>query len=363
MAVKKFSGEQERLRIINQLFSGSKRSFRIDKSSCKLLVGVDEMDDCAIYQFGNSLLVLTTDFVRGTGFYLFGMGLLSYFDVGYYLSVANISDIASKGALPIGLMNVVRYSSDVSDDDFKQIMLGIQKASQDYDVPVIGGDIGGYENNVLTATAIGIAEKGKILLRKNVRDGDLLCITGTIGLPMSAITYFKYAKKLGFILEKEEEDILLDSWKRPKASIKEGLLLTKSGFGHAGQDMSDGLKATLDQLSAASKKHFIVYEDKLPIHSITKKLAAFLKSDPVHLASSASVDFQLAFTINENDLVKCEKLFTKNNLNFHVIGKVYDGKSNMLAKNSGEISDFPGIPWDQQVQDIVQLVLNKGDKK
>ena len=55
------------------------------------------------------------DYIRGTGFALFQQGFLSYFDIGYFLAIANISDVAAMGSLPVALMTIVRYTQELSD--------------------------------------------------------------------------------------------------------------------------------------------------------------------------------------------------------------------------------------------------------
>jgi thiamine monophosphate kinase len=58
-----------------------------------------DMDDCALMKISDTeSLAITSDFVRGSGFTLFGLGLMNYYDAGYYLISANISDLASTGA-------------------------------------------------------------------------------------------------------------------------------------------------------------------------------------------------------------------------------------------------------------------------
>src|SRR5437762_3018688 len=100
------SGEHQRLELIRTLLRGQS-SFSTNLP-VSLAVRAEDQDDCAVYDFSDNLsLVVGMDFVRGTGFKLFQEGLLDYFDLGYYLVVANLSDIAAMGAKPIGLTTVV----------------------------------------------------------------------------------------------------------------------------------------------------------------------------------------------------------------------------------------------------------------
>ena len=299
-------------------------------------VGVKQLDDAAVIKIaGGMSLVIASDFVRGSGFFLFELGHLNYFDVGYYLVVANLSDLAAMGARPTGLTTTIRYSKRVTDDDFKQIFRGMDAAAKDYSTEIVGGDIGGYSEDVFAATAFGFMKTSQVLLRSNVHPDDLLCVSGTIGLPITALLYFKEVKEKGFQLSPEQEERILESWRRPKARITEGALLAESGLGHACQDISDGLKATIDQVSALSGQTFSVREAALPIDDSTRAMATFLGVPASQIAMSASVDFSLLFTISPSEEKTCRRLFSEGGATFDVIGHVNTSGKNVLVREDG----------------------------
>jgi thiamine-monophosphate kinase len=351
------SGEQKRLEIVRQILAG--QSFQGNSIPVQLVVGTEDADDCAVYDLpGNLSLVIGTDFIRGTGFILFQRHYLSYFDIGYYLVIANLSDIAAMGATPIGLTTVVRYNDTLDDADFRQLLEGIQEAASFYNTPIIGGDIGGYGEVVLAATAFGITERGKYLQRKGTLESDILCITGQPGLPSTALVYFTQAKNDGLLLSEEEEYILLQSWRRPLACIQEGLALTGLGIVHACQDVSDGVKATIDQLAKASNISFELYEAQLPIHAITKKVANFLKIDPIALAFSASVDFHLMFTIAQQDVAIVKQTLALLNCTLYQIGQAISAtEPSYLVRSDGRRSAVPGTAWQQQPGDVTRTII------
>jgi thiamine-monophosphate kinase len=347
----KISDEQTLFNIIKDVLQYDSRK--------DLPVGVESMDDCALLKISDTeSIAITSDFVRGSGFYLFDLGLLNYYDVGYYLISANLSDIASVGAKPIGLTTIVRYC-DMDDNDFREVFKGMKDAADKHNAQIIGGDIGGYKADVFAATAFGLVKTKNALLRKNVKDNDLLCVTGTVGKPITALTYFKEVKKLGFSLTPEEEEHILLSWKRPNARIDEGLLLSED-LGNACQDVSDGLKATIEQMSSQSNKTFTVYADKIPIDPTTFKIAEFLKTDPVQIAISASVDFELLFTIPEERKKECLLKFQEKALKMTIIGEVNNEGRNILIDSDGKERQLPGVTWNQQSSsDYLKQIIGK----
>lgn len=356
------SGEQQRLEMLRNILSGHSFLPRSLGSLVNLTMNAEDADDCAVYDLpGNVSLVVGMDFIRGTGFTLFKEKYLAYYDIGYYLVIANLSDIAAMGATPIGLTTVVRYPDSLEDADFIEIIQGIQGAASQYETPIIGGDIGGYTEVVLAATALGIAENGKYFKRRGTVEGDALCITGYVGLPSTALAYFSRAKKKGFALSDEQEQLLLASWKRPIAQIQVGTTLAKLGVVHACQDVSDGGKATLDQLGHASHVSFEIYETHTPIHPITVNVAHFLEVDSTALALSASVDFQLMFTVSRSDLDKVqEALKPLPNCKLHVLGyAIPDTEPSYLVRRGGNITPIPGTPWDHQFKDVTKVILGE----
>jgi thiamine-monophosphate kinase len=176
---------------------------------------------------------------------------------------------------------------------------------------------------------------------------------------MSAIMYFKNLKPMGFKLSASEEELLLRSWKRPVPRLREGLLLSENRIATACQDVSDGLRATIEQVSSLSGKCFDVYENKLPIAQTTAKLASQLNIETVQLAMSASVDFQLLFTMSPDKHELCARIFADQGLEYATIGEVNHGPKNCLIYSDGTRADLPGVPWRQQKCDLVKEVIRR----
>jgi len=348
----KVSDEMARLEMLRQILRGGESN-----RNPRVLLSTEDFDDAALIRTNGECWAIASDFVRGSGFYLFQLGLLTYFDIGYYLIVANVSDIAAMGAKPFAALSVIRYSKRMGDEDFLEVVRGMKAAADVYDIEIVGGDTGGYSEDVFAATAIGTVNPERALLRRNARIGDVVCVTGTIGLPITALTYFKALKPTGFTLDSAAEERLLESWKRPVAHVREGQLLSEHGLANAAQDISDGLKATIEQMSSVTHKGFTIHADRLPIHDITKRVAGFAGVDPVQIAVSASVDFELLFTVPEAKLAKCSEILIENGLQCIPIGEVNSEGTNVLVGPKGERSEIPGLAWKQQEGDYLNTII------
>lgn len=353
--------------IVRRFFSDQSGSLlaEVPGAAVTLSIGADNKDDCAVYDLSGPVsLVFGSDYVRGPKFMLYEAGYLSNFDIGYYLVVANVSDIAAMGAIPIGLTTIIRYPKDLSDEQFEQILAGIHQAATDYGTLNVGGDIGGAERIILSASALGVCESGKALTRSGASVGDLLCVTGPVGTAGAAVAYFGNDTLCGKATPEVEKE-LLAAWKKPIARVAEGRVLVENGLATACQDVSDGLKATIEQLGSASGVGFIVDAEAVPFAASTEAVAGLSGVDPLGLAMSASVDFQLAFTINAASLERCRSAFTNKGLTLTVIGETTQ-ELDVLLRRDGNVGPLPGVAWRHQEAAISTLVtdqLNRGGAK
>jgi thiamine-monophosphate kinase len=357
----KFSDEPTRVtEIVQKFFSGQAESvFGIAGGPwARLLAGADAKDDCAVYEMdGPVSFVVGSDYVRGPKFMLYEMGLLSNFDIGYYVVAANVSDVAAMGAVPLGVLTVVRYPNELDDEGFKEIAAGIHQAATDFGTLNVGGDIGQAERIIVSGTAFGMCERGKVLLRQGARPGDILCVTGACGVLGAAVAYFPGKEKNGWQLAKAHEMALLDSWKRPRARVAEGRVLAGKPWATACQDTSDGLNATVMQLAEASGVGFELYEESIPIDPAVAAVSELIQVDPLVLSMSASADFHLLFTIYPDNLETCREEFAAQGLEFHAIGRAVDStKSTALIRADGASAELPGVAWKHQTTDISTLV-------
>lgn len=349
-----FSNETIRLRMVREILGPQVAS----APPGWVQLGVEGMDDAALLRLSDThSLVVASDFVRGSSFYLFRSGHMGYRDVGRYLMGANLSDVAAMGARPIAATTVIRYAETMDDDGFRQVISGIREAAETHGVAIIGGDIGGHSSDVFAATVLGIVETDKALRRSTARPGDLLCVTGVVGRPMTAMLYFLRAQPAGCRLDPVAEEELLVSWRRPCPRLDAGVLLSGHRLATACMDISDGLRASVEQLARASGIGFTVHAEQVPLHPATEVVAAALGADPLHIAWSASVDFELLFTMPPEREPQARSLFAEAGLPLHVIGRAVASEGNRCRYADGHTGPLPGLGWEHQLTDLLAEVL------
>jgi thiamine-monophosphate kinase len=312
--------------------------------------GVEALDDCAIVRVCDGVdVVIGSDFVRGEGFYLFKLGLLSWYDIGYYLVGANVSDVAAMGARPVGVVTVCRYSAEMSDDDFRAVMSGVVDACQKFDAPLLGGDTGGYEKSVLSAAAFGICSDGRVLRRNGARPGDTLFLSGDIGLAGAALAYFLRAKPEGLRLPPTEEAKLLERWQKVAPAVNQGVLLTEFALSSCAIDTSDGFKASCRQLAESSKVDIEIDAMAVPIDPIVSAISSHLSVDPFAMAVGDSVDFRLLFSTSKSNAARTVGLFQERGWPIHEVGTVtgLSEQPKVRCRIEDQLIEMPGVEWSQ----------------
>lgn len=318
-----------------------------------------DFDDCALVKIDEeNSFAITSDFVRGTWFDPFRFGFMDYYDVWWYLIWANLSDLASCWAEPIGLTTAIRYGKSMDDEKFAEVFRWMNDICKKYNTSIIGWDSGSYESDVFCATAFWKVKTKKVMQRKNVENRDIICVTWNLGDAFAALAYLKNDLRTKNILSKPEEEKLMLSWKRLEPRIEEWKILSKECERVACEDISDGFKATAMQMSAISWNTFTFYEELFPISNEVKKIAKELNIDYLKLAFSASVDFELFCTLSEDDYYKMKKLFSEKWMNLIKVWVVDNNWENRIQRKNGEFTEIPGIEWKQQSWDFIKEIIS-----
>ncbi|MFH1821968.1 MAG: thiamine-phosphate kinase, partial [Methanobacteriota archaeon] len=227
---------------------------------------------------------------------------------------------AAMGAGALGLVFSVALPRDLDVEFVNRIMKGMDSAAKEYDTYVVGGDLDENKDIVISGTAFGLAKRGELLRRSGAKEGDILAITGELGAA---------AAGLKVLMEKVPVNgyrKLVKAQLEPKARVKEGMALARSGCVKAAIDVSDGLATNLWHLARESKAKLIIERDKIPIHPLVKKFSnqyGFKIDDFVLFGGE---DFELIFTTRPKAWhginLSLKRLGTKST----AIGKVSKGR-------------------------------------
>lgn len=150
----------------------------------------------------------------------------------------NLSDLAGKGATPIGYLLTVSVPRGTPDAWFAAFAAGLAQDQAEFGVTLLGGDTTSTPGPVsLSLTIIGHAAPGATPRRGGAQAGDAIMVTGTIGdgaLGL-AVAQGKLADPTGF---------LLDRYRLPRPRLG----LPVGQYASASMDVSDGLVQDLSHI-------------------------------------------------------------------------------------------------------------------
>jgi len=222
-----------------------------------------------VLEIGGEALVLTHDAMSEGVHYLPGQDPA---DVAWKLVATNLSDLAAKGAEPLGVLLGYRFGGDDA-----RFVEGLRDVLGHYRVPLLGGDtIGGSGSQVLGLTALGRATHRPVPARSGACVGDQLYLTGGVGAAMMGFE----ALKAGSGDSK--------AYRRPAALLAEGQALAP--LVTAMMDVSDGLLLDAARMADASGVTFAIDRLAVPI------AAPEIRRDD---ALRWGDDYQLLFTAPE----------------------------------------------------------------
>jgi len=288
----------------------------------KALVGIG--DDAAVYECQGKLIVLTTDtFVEDVHF------SLSYFtpqDVGYRALAATLSDIAAMAASPVSFLVSLGLPKSFEVDLVEGIYEGFNGLTSQYEVELWGGDIVTSPLFFLSLTAFGETERSQLRLRSSAKVGQLVAVTGYLGL-----------SEIGrLVLEKDLRNgryqKLIEKHLRPQPRINEAQVLGKHISG-AMEDTSDGLLTELKHIGEESGVGIVVDVNKVPIERSLEVAAEEISVDPLELVLCGGEDFELVFTAFPDEMEKVGDEARNLKLKLNVVGEVIEGKGIFLRKN------------------------------
>ncbi|WP_156839380.1 thiamine-phosphate kinase [Novosphingobium aquimarinum] len=202
-------------------------------------------DDAAVLEFGGEALILTHDaMVEGIHF----RAGQDPADVAWKLVATNISDLAAKGAEPVGVL--LGYQLAADDAAF---LKGLGEALDHFGAPLLGGDtVGSAGPQTLGLTALGRATYRPVPSRAGARPGDNLWLTGSLGAAMLAFEA---------LFAGSDADTL--AYRRPGARLREGQRLAP--LVTAMMDVSDGLLLDARRMALASSVTIDIATAQVPI--------------------------------------------------------------------------------------------------
>ncbi|MFZ5999366.1 MAG: thiamine-phosphate kinase [Bacteroidota bacterium] len=295
-------------------------------------------DDAAVLDAGEEYILISTDMLVET--IHFKLSYVPLKHLGYKAVAVNVSDIAAMNGIPeqitvsIGLSN--RFSLEAVDELYD----GIRAACDAYQVDLVGGDTTTSASGlVISISVLGRVKKNKIAYRSGAKPNDIICVTGDLGAAYLGLQVLERENEVFMTNPNMQPDLekyeyLVGRQLKPEARMDIIHELAELNIVPTSMiDVSDGLASELLHLAKNSALGVKVFEDKIPIDSLTFETAVEFKVDPVTCALNGGEDYELLFTIAPGDYEK-----VKNHPDIHFIGHTHNNANQNILITRSEVA-------------------------
>lgn len=240
---------------------------------------LERLDDQAVLPVQAGRLAFTTDSYVVTPIFFPGG------DIGELAVYGTVNDLAVGGAWPLALSLAFILEEGLALDDFRRVLDSVKRASERVGVPVVTGDTkvvgrGSGDQIFVNTSGIGIVPAGVALGAAEVRPGDAILVSGTLGDHGIAIL----SQREGLAL-----DGALASDTAPLHDLAAAVLAACPAT-HAMRDPTrGGLAATLVEIATRQRLGIVVDETAVPVGDVVRGACEILGLDPLHVANEGKL--------------------------------------------------------------------------
>jgi len=252
-------------------------------------------------------------------------------DIGRLAISGTVNDIAVMGAEPIALAAGFILEEGFPISDFKKILESMKETCKEAGVYVVTGDTkvlekGSLDKFIINTSGIGRRTKlldknfeevkkyreisSRWLLDSNLRDGDKIIVSGTIGDHGLAILSFREGYSFS-------NKIVSDVAPLNKVIMK---ILEVGGIVSMKDPTRGGLANALNEWSEKSRVGILVYEEQIPIREDVRSACEMLGIDPLEVGNEGKIIIGVVKEKAEEVLEVLRK--TKEGKDAQIIGEV-----------------------------------------
>ena len=317
------------------------KSAKTTLPSTKLGIG----DDAAVLTHNGETVISTDMLVEGVHF---DLGYMPLKHLGYKAVVVNLSDIYAMNAQATQVLVSIAVSNRFTLEALEELYAGVHLACKTYGVDLVGGDTTSSKQGLqLSVTAVGIAPKTGVALRSGANENDLLVVSGDLGAAYMGLQVLARENEVFKVNPNHKPDLepytyLVERQLKPEArkdivTLLEALEVTPTSM----IDISDGLSSEILHLCQNSDVGCRLYENKIPLDPQFISVCEEFNVDSTTLALSGGEDYELLFTIKQEDFEKI-----KGNPNLSVIGHMTTkGDSANVVTRGDEVITLKARGW------------------
>jgi hydrogenase maturation factor len=250
-------------------------------ANSRVILGPRIGEDASVIDFKDRVLVVHSDPITS-----------AVENIGWLAVNIVANDIATRGVKPLWMLVVLLLPNNMDSAKLKHITRQIDKAAKELGIAIVGGHsevTPGIKRPIIVATAMGEAEKGRLVQSSGAKVGDQVIVTKGAAIEGTAILSSELAeslkRKIGSRIVENAQGFI-----EKLSVVKEALTAVKVGGVHAMHDATEGgVAAGLQEIAWASDVGIVAYEKKIPVYKETKLICQALKIDPLKTIGSGAL--------------------------------------------------------------------------
>lgn len=240
--------------------------------------------------------------------------------IGYKALAVNLSDLAAMGAEPAWFTLAISMP-EANREWISEFARGMRELAQQHGIFLIGGDTTRGALSI-TVQVMGFVPTGGGLLRSAAQDGDLICVSGTLGDAAAGLAVVQ--QRLQMPVEAAEYCVRRLNYPTPR-NVLAGVL---GEYAHACMDISDGLLGDLGHILKASGLGARLDHACLPFSPALLQLP---EEQRLGFALTGGDDYELLFTLPAEAFGQVQQAAGELGVKITAIGKMDKNQQGLLV--------------------------------
>jgi thiamine-monophosphate kinase len=225
--------------------------------------GLQLLDDAALIRppLGHDLIITTDAIVAGVHFFPDDPPET----VAHKVLGVNLSDLAAKGADPLGFVLSLILPRQTEDGWIAAFSRGLGEMATESGCPLLGGDTVISDGPLtLSITAFGSVPAGSMVKRGGAQPGDRLFVTGTIGDAAIGLKA-RLALRSGSPWQLSDDHLAFLDARYLQPRPRNGIAAALRQHAHAAMDVSDGFVGDLTKMLVLANLGAEILLDEVPL--------------------------------------------------------------------------------------------------
>jgi len=247
----------------------------------------------------------------------------------------NLSDLAAKGARPLGFLLSLVLPAETADEWLEKFAEGLRADAAQFGCPLFGGDTDRTPGPVTISIAMfGSVPEGTMVRRAGAKAGDRVYVSGTIG---DAALGVQLRKGKNWKLSEPQRQHLLSRYFLPQP--RNALAETVRTHASAAMDVSDGLVGDFAKLCRASGVAADIDVGRIPLSEPAK---AVISANPTALESALTGgdDYEIVCSVPADKSASFQSAAKTARVAVTEIGHIKAGEGARFLGSNGEALTF-----------------------